>query len=247
MENKFQMSTEDNIEFAKRQIVDSIYREARVEGINVTFPETQQIYDGLVVDSLSYEDTTKIVNLKRAWFFVFDSLEYPFDLRYLRHINSIVQNNLIRNAGVIREIMVHISGTDWMPEIPTAKKIEDEFNRIRQFENPTERSLELMLSVMRGQYFEDGNKRTAQLLANHEMIYNGCGIISIPDNQRITFSSLLVDFYETNVRKEIKEFLYDVCISGFTRNNKISDEELFKQRADDQKAIDEFLRKKHES
>ena len=40
MINKFKMSVEDNVEFAKRQIVDSIYKEARVEGINVTFPET---------------------------------------------------------------------------------------------------------------------------------------------------------------------------------------------------------------
>ena len=32
MINKFQMSVEDNVEFAKRQIVDSIYKEARVEG-----------------------------------------------------------------------------------------------------------------------------------------------------------------------------------------------------------------------
>ena len=32
------MSVEDNIGFAKRMIVDSIYREAQVEGINVTFP-----------------------------------------------------------------------------------------------------------------------------------------------------------------------------------------------------------------
>lgn len=44
---------------------------------------------------------------------------------------------------------MRISGTDWMSKIPTAQKIADEFNRIRQFENPTERSLELMLSVFR--------------------------------------------------------------------------------------------------
>ncbi len=49
-----------------------------------------------LVDSLSYENMMKIINLKRALFFVFDSLEYPFDLRYMRHINSIAQSNLIR-------------------------------------------------------------------------------------------------------------------------------------------------------
>ena len=55
------------------------------------------------------------INLKHAWFFVFDSLEYPFDLRYLRHINSIIETNLIRNAGVVGNISVPISGTDWIP------------------------------------------------------------------------------------------------------------------------------------
>lgn len=244
MINKFQMSVEDNVEFAKRQIVDSIYKEARVEGINVTFPETQQIYDGFLVSSLSYEDTTKIINLKHAWFFVFDSLEYPFDLRYMRHINAIIETNLIRNAGVVRNISVRISGTDWIPEIPSPEKINREINRIRQIENPTDRSLELMLSVMRGQYFEDGNKRTAQLVANHEMISNGCGIISVPVDLKTEFSSLLVDYYESDDSKLIKEFLYDACISGFTRGFRLSDEEIATQREEDAKAIDEFLKKK---
>ena len=244
MINKFQMSVEDNVEFAKRQIVDSIYKEARVEGINVTFPETQQIYDGFLVNSLSYEDTTKIINLKHAWFFVFDSLEYPFDLRYLRHINAIIETNLIRNAGVVRNISVRISGTDWIPEIPSPEKINREINRIRQIENPTDRSLELMLSVMRGQYFEDGNKRTAQLVANHEMISNGCGIISVPVGLKAEFSSLLVDYYESDDSKRIKEFLYDSCISGFSREYRLSDKEIAIQREKDAKAIDEFLKKK---
>lgn len=244
MINKFQMSVEDNVEFAKRQIVDSIYKEARVEGINVTFPETQQIYDGFLVNSLSYEDTTKIINLKHAWFFVFDSLEYPFDLRYMRHINAIIETNLIRNAGVVRNISVRISGTDWIPEIPSPEKIDREINRIRQIENPTDRSLELMLSVMRGQYFEDGNKRTAQLVANHEMISNGCGIISVPVGLKAEFSSLLVDYYESDDSNRIKEFLYDACISGFSRGYRLSDEEIATQREEDAKAIDEFLKKK---
>ena len=184
------------------------------------------------------------INLKHAWFFVFDSLEYPFDLRYMRHINAIIETNLIRNAGVVRNISVRISGTDWIPEIPSPEKIDREINRIRQIENPTDRSLELMLSVMRGQYFEDGNKRTAQLVANHEMISNGCGIISVPVGLKAEFSSLLVDYYESDDSKLIKEFFYDSCISGFSRGYRLSDEEIATQGEEDAKAIDDFLKKK---
>ena len=112
MTDKYSMSVNDNVEYAKRMIVDSIYREARVEGINVTFPETQQVVDGSMVSGLSYEDTTKIINLKHSWYFILDSLEYPFDLRHIRHINACVESNLIQNAVVVRRIMVRISGTD---------------------------------------------------------------------------------------------------------------------------------------
>ena len=54
------MTRQDNVELAKRMLVDSIYREARVEGINVTFPETEKIFDGGIVDTLSHWITHSI-------------------------------------------------------------------------------------------------------------------------------------------------------------------------------------------
>ena len=238
------MSISDNVDFAKRTIVDSIYREARVEGINVTFPETQQLYDGFSLPGFTYEDATKIINLKRSWFFILDTLDYPLDLRYLRHINGIIENNLISRAGVIRTINVRISGTDWIPEIPTEKTIENDLMEVKSINNPTEQALYLMLIIMRGQYFEDGNKRTAQLIANHELIKNGCGIISVPVDNRIEFSKLLVNFYETKKSIKIMDFLYDKCLSGFSRKDDLSSIDIEKQKAEDELIIKSFIKKK---
>ena len=242
MENKYNMTVEDNIDFAKRIIVDSIYREARVEGINVTFPETQQLYDGFSLPGFTYEDATKIINLKRTWFFILDTLEYPFDFRYLRHINGLIENNLLSRAGVIRDINVCISGTEWRPDIPSPDIIEKQLKQSLSINNPTERALDLMLLIMRGQYFEDGNKRTAQLAANHELIKNGCGIVSIPVDKRIEFSELLVSYYETGLKNEIMDFLYDNCLSGFSRENPLSAEEIERQNAEDEEMIRAFVR-----
>lgn len=86
-----------------------------------------------------------------------------------------IESNIMRNASMIREVDVRISGTSWKPELPTVQGIEEKLQRIRSIENSTQRSLELMLAIMKGQYFEDGNKRTAQLVANHEMIRSGVG------------------------------------------------------------------------
>ena len=61
------MTREENIFLAKRLIVDSIWKEARLEGIAVTFPETQVIYDNLVANTnLSVDDIVAINNLKHS-------------------------------------------------------------------------------------------------------------------------------------------------------------------------------------
>jgi prophage maintenance system killer protein len=67
---------------------------------------------------------------------------------------------------------------------------------------------------MRGQFFLDGNKRTAMLAANKEMIVNGQGIISVPVAVIPAFTPLLVRFYETGEADEITAFVYEHCIDG---------------------------------
>ena len=53
MENKYNLTREQNIFIAKRNIVDYIWKSANLEGIAVTYPETQAIYDGGIVNGLT--------------------------------------------------------------------------------------------------------------------------------------------------------------------------------------------------
>ncbi|EAK5214979.1 cell filamentation protein Fic, partial [Campylobacter jejuni] len=49
MKERFKMrnlTLEENIFLAKRNLVDIIWKSANLEGVNVTFPETQMIIDG---------------------------------------------------------------------------------------------------------------------------------------------------------------------------------------------------------
>ena len=45
MNDKYNITKEQNIFLAKRCIVDSIWKSSHIEGIDVTYPETQRIYD----------------------------------------------------------------------------------------------------------------------------------------------------------------------------------------------------------
>ncbi len=218
MKDKFNMTVDENIMYAKRNIVDLIYKSSRLEGIAVTFPDIQQIYDGRSVAGLSVEDIIKVNNLKHAWQFIFDTIDYTPDLRYIRQINSEIGQGIVFNAGVLRESDVSIGGTSWKSEIPdydTSKAAIDAI--ISQTDkSTTDKAIELMLYVMRSQMFFDGNKRTAQLVANQYMIQNGAGIIGIPVECQGTFFDKLIHYYETNQMDDIKKFLYETSIDGYT-------------------------------
>ena len=79
MKDKYNISKEQNIFLAKRNIVDTIWKSANLEGIAITFPETQQIYDGGNVAHLRVDEIVTINNLKHAWEFLFSTLDSKID------------------------------------------------------------------------------------------------------------------------------------------------------------------------
>ncbi|MCD7745459.1 MAG: Fic family protein [Lachnospiraceae bacterium] len=234
MKDLFDLSQKECIELVKRNIIDCIYSSARIEGIGVTFPDTQKIYDGRSVAGLTVDDINKINNLKHAWQFVFDSIDYPLDFLYLRQLNQIINTALMSDAGKLREYDVQIGGTSWKPELPDADKIKEELNTILDIPCVTERAIKMMLYIMRTQMFSDGNKRVAQLAANQILIQNGKGFLEIPENQINEFFRLLIRFYETSDSKEIVDFIYRTSIFGKKiikkQENVPISEEMFKKK-----------------
>lgn len=222
-EDKYNLSLEECIFVAKRNIVDTIYSEARLEGVNITFPETYDIYEGRTVASLSVDDTVKVNNLKHAWQFVFDTIDYPIDLRYIKQLNHLIGFNLVPLSGSLRTSDVHIGGTNWKPDIPDSDVVSYQIEKIlSEKTSVTEKAITLMLYLMRSQLFYDGNKRVAQISANQYLIQNGKGIISIPTDKQKQFFSLLIDFYESDDMSDIKQFVYDNAVTGIelTKDNK---------------------------
>ena len=67
---------------------------------------------------------------------------------------------------------------------------------------------------MRRQMFIDGNKRIAMLFANKIMIDNGCGIITISQDNQSTFFEKLINFYKTDDNTDLKEWIYNTSIDG---------------------------------
>ncbi|MDD6489634.1 MAG: cell filamentation protein Fic [Clostridia bacterium] len=195
---KYKMSLNENILWAKRNLIDSIWKSANLEGIAVTYPDTQVICEGMSVAGYTIDEINAVNDLKYAWQYLLENIEEPITLKFMKAL--------------------HINGTDWCPELPNEQKIQDNLNGILKIDNPMDRALEIFLFCARGQFFYDGNKRLSTLITNKVMIENGIGVFSIPIKCHSEFYKLLIDFYETGSKTEIKKFLYDNCIDGVNMN-----------------------------
>ena len=216
MNNKFSMPQSENIFLAKRLLVDSIYKSANLECIAITFAQTVDILNDVNVDNLKPSEISKVFCLRDAWHFIIDNINRPLDLGYIEQVHELIAKADVdyRQLGRLRTDDVLISGTSWRPELPDADKLHYELQDILSIENATEKSITVMLWLMRSQIFKDGNKRVATLIANKILIESGHGILSIPVELDGTFKSMLVNFYETNNIEPLSKWLYDNCIDG---------------------------------
>ena len=224
MENKFNLTREQNVFVAKRNIVDYIWKSANLEGIGVTYPETQAIYDGGVVNGLTVDKIIAINNLKYAWQFIIENEGIDYDFKSLSHLHKLTCDKLVlnENLGKLRTTPVNIGGTSWKLQFPIESQIKEELERLlnQPEKTKTEIAIEIMLWIMRRQMFIDGNKMVGMLFANKIMIDNGCGIITISQENQRAFFEKLIKFYEMGDNTDLKEWIYKTSIDGIDLNNK---------------------------
>lgn len=213
-EEELSEKVEQNIDFAKRHLVDTIYKQAILEGVATTFADTESIIEGGKVNNMTSEDILKIVNLKHAWEFILNKNVILSDTNFalLCEINKMVEEGFYYTAGKVRNTPVTIGGTTWKPDLPIESVIKEELEEIFSKElDDIDRAIELLLYTMKKQVFIDGNKRTAVIYSNHYLISKGKGIIAIPAELTEEFKDLLIPYYEGKDEKQIKKFIKGKC------------------------------------
>ena len=214
MTDKFNMTLEENLFLAKKGIVSNVYNNAKLEGLNITFPETQTILEGVNVTGVKLDEITCVLNLRDAWKETINSITVPLDLDYICKINYHVSRNESLEWGVLRSGKIGITGTAHIPDIPTKDQVVKDIEEITNIPIITLRAIKLMLYGMRNQLFWDGNKRTSIIVANKIMIENGKGIITIKEEFLLDFNKLLTEYYDTNNDEKLIQFIFDNCIFG---------------------------------
>ena len=202
-----------NLEFARSNMKKIIYDQAILEGVGTTFPDTETIIDNGIVNNMTAEDVQKILNLKHAWEFILDKdvLTAPSNYYLSSYIAKLVNEGFYQDGGRIRGVPVTIGGTSYIPQIPIEVVVKERIDEIRNLNiDKVDIAIELLLYVMKTQIYNDGNKRTAVIFANHYLISHGKGLIVIPAELVPDYKKLLIDYYE-DTNDNIKTFLKEKC------------------------------------
>lgn len=212
-----------NMDFVRANMKSIIYDQAVLEGVSTTFPDTELIIENGKVNNVSAEDVQKILNLKHAWEFVLDKdvIQSPTSYYVCQYIARLVNEGFYYEGGRIRGVPVKIGGSSYIPPLPVEYEVKDQIEKIVASDaSYIDIAIELALYVMKTQIFNDGNKRTAIIFANHYLIAHGAGLMVVPENIVPEFKQLLIRYYEDIDVRAIKDFLKDQCYRTFQSESK---------------------------
>ena len=206
---------EQSLFLAKKKWDENVYCGMRMESRNITFPQTKTILQGVNVPNVQLDDIQAVLNMRDAWRFMLNSMDEPVTFEYWCKLNEYIARNEALEWGKLRTGSVGISGTDYMPPVPSEAQTRDELDAILTADTTaTEKALEAFVWGARGQFFWDGNKRTSMTLANKILISAGVGFLTITDKHMERFNTLLLDYYNTGDSEALKDFLYENTIQG---------------------------------
>jgi len=217
-ENKLSPRVVLNIDFARVNMKLNIYDQAILEGVATSFPQTEDIIDNGKVHGMTATDVQKILNLKHAWEFILDNdvIQCSSNYHMLCHIAKIVNEGFYDDGGRIRGVPVTIGGTSYIPPLPIETIVMERLQDIMRLQGKTiDIAVRLCLYCMKTQIFNDGNKRTAVIFANHYLISQGAGLIVIPEKYIPKFRKLLVAYYEGKNNVDMVKFMIQKCWKQF--------------------------------
>lgn len=213
IEQRIAMDKKTTVFLAKKIFTELVFNTAYIEGVNVTFPQTQTILDGGIVSQVPVSDIQTVLNLRDAWRYCINNFESTKNYDFLCKINEMVSRNESLAWGSLRTGKVGISGTEYMPEIPREDEVKEQLHKILSISDTVEKALESFCYIVYHQLFWDGNKRTATIFASKILMEAGIGILSIGKSEGEKFNESLLQYYDTVNSKELKECLKTCIIS----------------------------------
>ena len=201
----------------ERFIIELSWKSSRIEGNTYTLLDTEKlIRDGIEAAGHSRDEAIMILNHKEAFKFIREHASEFKNLtrKNMEEVHKILINGLNVNMG-LRKKPVGVTGSLYRPldnihQISEA--VEDLCASVNAIADPYTKTLMTLVGVSYIQPFEDGNKRTARLIANALLLAHKCAPLSYRSIDENIYREAMLTFYELNSVMPFKKIFIEQYI-----------------------------------
>ncbi len=207
----------------QKHSIELIWKSSKIEGSTYTLLETENlINENKTADNKTIDEMTMLLNHKKAIDFIYQYPDYltPLTLTNIENIHSLLINDLGVGKN-IRTMAVGVTGTEYHP-IDNEHQIREALIETCKLVNNTECIFsKVLLTVILISYiqgFEDGNKRTARIVANGVLVGHNYCPLSYTTVEVSEFKKAILLFYEQNNISAFKKIFIEQYEYAVMRN-----------------------------
>lgn len=208
----------------ERLVIELSWKSSKIEGNTYTLLDTEKlILKNQEAPGHDKRETRMILNHKDAFEFVHQHKKQFKNLSRsnVEHVHSILIKGLSVKTGV-RQKPVGVLGSKYQPldnVYQINEALETLFKTILRLKTPCAKALISLLGISYIQPFEDGNKRTARLMANAILLAHNCAPLSYRSVDENEYREAMLVFYEINSIVPFKKIFinqYDFAAKNYT-------------------------------
>ena len=192
---------------------------AVLEKISFTSEQIDDLINYKVLERVDSYEIETIINIKNAWRNMIENLFNKLSIKEIIKTNEIIAHHQALYVGMIRYTLASVSGEfEIPPQNPEALNRYLEYILNNHQISIYEKSLNIFYRIITNQWFWDGNKRTAFVIANKLLIEAGAGILLVTEENKDEFNELLYKCYKSNNgenRDVFFKFILEKCIRMF--------------------------------
>ena len=187
----------------ERLIIELSWKSSKIEGNTYTLLDTEKlILEHKEAPGHDKKEAKMILNHKEAFEFVHDNKKrfHALTRANLEQLHGIIVKDLSVGTG-LRQKPVGVTGSKYRPLDnihPIKEAVEALASAISRASTPYTKALLALIGISYIQPFEDGNKRTARLMANALLLAYGSAPLSYRSVEEKDYREATLVFYELN-------------------------------------------------
>jgi len=209
----------------ERFIIELSWKSSQIEGNTYSLLDTEYLIKNKIeAEGHKKEEAIMILNHKITLDFINKNTSYfkSISIKKIEELHKLITEGLGVNHG-IRKSPVGITGTNYIPldnEYQIKEAIKKMTERINKEVDPIIKAFLSLSIISYIQPFEDGNKRTARLLANAILIAHNYCPLSYRSVKEVDYKKAILVFYESHNLDPLKRMFveqFEFAIKNYFR------------------------------